>query len=112
MTKLCKGHSRPVEYVNERTLVRTNVNVNIARGTTDPEIDSVTWIKLINNMAPLALVAFLGPRGPLVPPLIPVAGWLAGWTRAKNLDQLYSYINHHRTTTNLSDIVWCMSGGV
>ena len=30
---------------------------------------------------------------------------------AKNLDQLYSYINHHRTTTNLSDIVWCMSGG-
>ena len=50
---------------------------------------------------------FLGPRGPLVPPL-----WLAGWTRAENLDQLYSYINHHRTTTNLSDIVWCMSGGV
>ena len=41
-----------------------------------------------------------------------LAGWLAGWTRAKNLDQLYSYINHHRTTTNLSDIVWCMSGGV
>ena len=35
--------------------------------------------------------------------------WLAGWTRAENLDQLYSYINHHRTTTNLSDIVWwCM----
>ena len=25
---------------------------NIARGTTDPEIDSVTWIKLGNNMAP------------------------------------------------------------
>ena len=30
----------------------------------------------------------------------------------KNLDQLYSSINHHRTTANLSDIVWCMSGGV
>ena len=26
---------------------------NIARGTTDPEIDSVTWIKLGNSMAPL-----------------------------------------------------------
>ena len=32
--------------------------------------------------------------------------------RKKNLDQLYSSINHHRTTANLSDIVWCMSGGV
>ena len=29
---------------------------NIARGTTDPEIDSVTWIDFNNNMAPLALV--------------------------------------------------------
>ena len=27
---------------------------NIARGTTDPEIDSVTWIEFSNNMAPLA----------------------------------------------------------
>ena len=35
---------------------------NIARGTTDPEIDSVTWIKFINNMAPLALVANLATR--------------------------------------------------
>ena len=33
-------------------------------------------------------------------------------TRAKNLDQLYSCMNHHKTTTNLSDIVWCKSGGV
>ena len=33
--------------------------VNIARGTTDPEIDSVTWIELGNNMAPLTLVANL-----------------------------------------------------
>ena len=31
---------------------------------------------------------------------------------AKDLDQLYSCINHHRTTTNLSNIVWCMSCGV
>ena len=27
---------------------------NIARGTTDPEIDSVTWTKFGDNMAPLA----------------------------------------------------------
>ena len=30
----------------------------------------------------------------------------------KNLDQLYRSINHHRATANLSDIVWCMYGGV
>ena len=35
---------------------------NIARGTTDPEIDSVTWIKFSKNMAPLALVANLPTR--------------------------------------------------
>ena len=35
---------------------------NIARGTTDPEIDSVTWIKFSNNMAPLALIANLATR--------------------------------------------------
>ena len=29
---------------------------NIARGTTDPEIDSVTWTKFGNNMASLAFV--------------------------------------------------------
>ena len=33
---------------------------NIARGTTDPEIDSETWTN--NNMAPLALVANLATR--------------------------------------------------
>ena len=26
--------------------------------------------------------------------------------RKKNLDQLYSSINHHKTTANLTDIVW------
>ena len=35
---------------------------NIARGTTDPEIDSETWTKLGNNMAPLALIANLANR--------------------------------------------------
>ena len=34
---------------------------NIARGTTDPEIDSAIWIKLGNNMAPLT-VANLATR--------------------------------------------------
>ena len=37
-------------------------NTNIARGTTDPEIDSETWTKLGNNMAPLALIANLATR--------------------------------------------------
>ena len=36
--------------------------LNIARGTTDPEIDSVTWIKFSNNMAPLALDAIFTTR--------------------------------------------------
>ena len=29
--------------------------INIARGTTDPEIDSVTWIKFSNNMDTVVL---------------------------------------------------------
>ena len=32
---------------------------NIARGTTDPEIDSVTWIKFSNNMDLLHLLQIL-----------------------------------------------------
>ena len=43
-------------------LYAVNMIVNIARGTTDPEIDSVTWIILGNNMAPLTLVANLATR--------------------------------------------------
>ena len=35
---------------------------NIARGTTDPEIDSETWTKLGNNMAPLASISNLATR--------------------------------------------------
>ena len=50
---------------------------------------------------------FLGPRGPLGLP-----SFARSPVRKKNLDQLYSSIIHHRTTANLSDIVWCMSGGV
>ena len=41
------------EYSEERS------QKNIARGTTDPEIDSVPWIELGNNKAPLKLVANL-----------------------------------------------------
>ena len=37
-------------------------HINIARGTTDPEIDSVSWTKFGNNMAPLAQVANLATR--------------------------------------------------
>ena len=40
-----------------------NTSINIARGTTDPEIDSETWTKLGNNMAPLALIANWPPDG-------------------------------------------------
>ena len=36
--------------------------LNIARGTTDPEIDSVTWTKFANIMARLALVSNLATR--------------------------------------------------
>ena len=35
---------------------------NNARGTTDPDIDSETWTKLGNNMAPLALIPNLATR--------------------------------------------------
>ena len=35
---------------------------NIARGTTDPEIDTMTWTIYDNNMAPLAYVANLTTR--------------------------------------------------
>ena len=35
---------------------------NIARGTMDQEIDSVTWIELGNNMSALTLVANLANR--------------------------------------------------
>ena len=52
-------------------------------------------------------VFFLGPRGPLGTP-----SFARSPVGKKNLDQLYSSINQQRTTANLSDIVWCMSGGV
>merc|ERR1712105_349341 len=41
---------------------------------------------------------FLGPRGPLIEPSIPVRPP----ARAKNPDHLYSHINHCRTTVNVS----------
>ena len=65
--------------------------------------DVVLLVKVIL----LLTMMFLGPRGPLGLPSL-----VSPFVGAKNLDQLYSSINHHRTTANLSDIVWCMSGGV
>ena len=57
------------------------------------------------------IYSFLGLRGPLGTPLS-VRPFVRPPVGKKNLDQLYSSVNHHRTTANLSDIVWCMSGGV
>ena len=45
---------------------------------------------------------FLGPRGPLIVPSMPVP------SRAKNPDHLYSLINH-RTTANLSNHIFSES---
>ena len=47
------------------------------------------------------LIFFLGPRGPLIEPLIPVCPSLP--VRKKNPDHLDSIINHRRTTVNLSN---------
>ena len=44
------------------TISLATIQPNIARGTRDPEIDSETWTKLGNNMAPLALIANLATR--------------------------------------------------
>ena len=72
---------------------------------------SCSIIPIITNTSKLLLIVqrpkFLGPRGPLELP-----SFVRPPVRKKNLDQLYSSINHHRTTANLSDIVWIMSGGV
>ena len=52
-TRFCTG--------NTQYTYNTQIQ-NIARGTTDPEIDSLTWIELGDNMAPLTLVANLTTR--------------------------------------------------
>ena len=46
----------------KNNLTEKKTKWNIARGTTDPEIDSVTWTKFGSNMATLALVANLATR--------------------------------------------------
>ena len=43
-------------------LLSCSGQLNIARGTMDPEIDSVTWIKFSNHMAAFTLVAYLTTR--------------------------------------------------
>ena len=65
LMKLCNDHFTSAGWpdlsfvhmsVESTVLTRPTQQINIARGTTDPEIDSVTWIEFGNNMAPLALV--------------------------------------------------------
>ena len=63
--KYISNHLKAIGLEEPHTL--TNINglcclTNNARGTTDPEIYSVTWIKFRNKMAPLALVAYLATR--------------------------------------------------
>ena len=53
---------KPIENSERLVTRRHDLTKNIARGTTDPEIDSVTWNKFGNIMAPLALVANLATR--------------------------------------------------
>ena len=45
-----------------KALLHTTTLENIARGTTDPEIDFVTWIKLGNKILSLILVSILATR--------------------------------------------------
>ena len=52
----------PEMHFIKKTRGITNRCLNIARGTTDPEIDSVTWIKLATEW-PFAIVANLTTRG-------------------------------------------------
>ena len=40
------------DYISQSDI--STLALNIARGTTDPEIDSVTWINFCNNMTPFA----------------------------------------------------------
>ena len=51
--------ANPMTDTKTKTKTREAPKINIARGTTDPEIDSETCTKLGNNMAPLALIANL-----------------------------------------------------
>ena len=101
-----------LEY--EFDLVRKMPNTRRRRSKCNWTIMAVTLARRLitmfnrNNNLPRTLPSsssFLGPRGPLGLP-----SFVCSSVGAKNLDQLYSSINHHRTTANLSDIVLCMSG--
>ena len=65
---ICKNVYLPAPCLDHHSLhvitiqFREALLKNIARGTTSPEIDSMTWIKFSNNMALLALVAYLATR--------------------------------------------------
>ena len=47
---------------NLYTVNQPKINQSITKGTMEPEIDSMTWIKFSNNMALCALVANSGTR--------------------------------------------------
>ena len=51
-----------ISLFNYRKKARQLGKTIIARDTTDPKIDSVTWNKFDNNLATLALVANLATR--------------------------------------------------
>ena len=63
------------------------------------------YFSVDNDLNPI----FLGPRGPLIEPSIPVPSRPSRPVRAKNPDHLYSLIIHHRTTVNLSNHIFCES---
>ena len=86
----------------DRTLTNSNVVVPPLKGCSPDDISDVMHLDLANpqsifRSARTSWITFVRPFAR--PPVC-----------KKNLDQLYSSINHHRTTANLSHIVWCMSG--
>ena len=48
--------------MNRDEFKKPSYKENISRGTTDPEIDSVTWTKFGNHITAIALVANLITR--------------------------------------------------
>ena len=78
------------------------IHPNIARGTTDPEIDFVTWIKLDNNMAPLASVANLATKWQN---LHWFKIWSSGSTTGSKVDQQVAPLHCHIALNCPIDII-------
>merc|ERR1712208_26102 len=60
------------------------------------------FVVQMGHLRSFPTIFFLGPRGPLIEPSVPVPSRPVPSVRAKNPDHLYSLIIHHRTTVNLS----------